>query len=111
MSTVERAMMRAAVDKQEEIMTTFQRTVYEAAPAVIEMPPELQQRRVEVIIIALDDSGANGHATGEGKPGEQPVRDAFGWPAGFFEATAGKWQGAPLVREQPTEYDVREELE
>ncbi len=29
------------------------------------------------------------------------------WPAGFFEATAGAWTGAPLVREPQGNYEER----
>ncbi|GEM_PF-1360447 len=36
------------------------------------------------------------------KPGEQDE-----WPAGFFEATAGAWAGARLVREPQGEYEER----
>ena len=40
---------------------------------------------------------------------------ARGWPPGFFEATAGGWQGEPLERgaqgeSEPREYEQREEL-
>lgn len=33
-----------------------------------------------------------------------------GWPAGFFEQTAGGWAGEPLVRGDQGEYEEREEL-
>ncbi len=33
-----------------------------------------------------------------------------GWPPGFFERTAGMWQGVPLVREDQGEYERREKL-
>ena len=42
---------------------------------------------------------------------QQPVAEERGWPPGFFEATAGAWQGEPLVRGEQGEYEVREELE
>ncbi len=32
------------------------------------------------------------------------------WPTGFFEATAGKWAGEPLVREPQGDYETRIEL-
>ncbi|MFP4394393.1 MAG: hypothetical protein ACLFTI_03935 [Anaerolineales bacterium] len=32
------------------------------------------------------------------------------WPAGFFEATAGRWAGDPLVREPQGDYETRAEL-
>lgn len=34
----------------------------------------------------------------------------LGWPAGFFEETAGAWQGEPLIREEQEEYETRDEL-
>ncbi len=82
-------------------MLTFQRTIYDAAPALVEVPLEMRQRRVEVIILALEEQSPNGNGG---------TTDALGWPAGFFEETAGQWAGEPLVREQPTEYETRLEL-
>ena len=37
--------------------------------------------------------------------------DANGWSIGFFEATAGAFQGEPLVRALQGEYEERLELE
>ncbi len=37
--------------------------------------------------------------------------DANGWPIGFFEATAGDFQGEPLVLEAKGEYEQRLELD
>lgn len=34
----------------------------------------------------------------------------FGWTPGFFEQTAGAWQGAPLARESQGDYEARDEL-
>ncbi|WP_254565106.1 hypothetical protein [Oscillatoria sp. HE19RPO] len=36
-----------------------------------------------------------------------PTPDELGYPADFFEKTAGKWQGEPLVREELVECDRR----
>lgn len=36
------------------------------------------------------------------------VRDSLGWSPGFFERTAGAWQGEPLVRPSQGEYDERD---
>ncbi|MEW5719163.1 MAG: hypothetical protein AB1817_11080, partial [Chloroflexota bacterium] len=33
--------------------------------------------------------------------------DALGWPPGFFEETAGAWQGERLAREPQGEYERR----
>ncbi len=35
----------------------------------------------------------------------------FGWPPGFFDATAGAGKGEPLVREDQGEYEIREPLQ
>ena len=36
--------------------------------------------------------------------------DERGWPAGFFEQTAGAWAGEPLVRGDQGEYEERDAL-
>ena len=36
--------------------------------------------------------------------------EARGWPPGFFERTAGAWQGEPLIRGEQVEYEKRDEL-
>lgn len=88
-------------------MRTFRRTIYDHAPTAIEIPPELRQRRVEVIIIPLEDDAAVA-AAAQPTPAQAPEAvDALGWPAGFFAATGGQWQGEPLVRVQPATYTVR----
>jgi plasmid stability protein len=33
--------------------------------------------------------------------------EELGWRTGFFEKTAGKWQGEPLTRGEQGEYDQR----
>ena len=42
---------------------------------------------------------------------EAQTPEELGWPPGFFEETAGMWQGEPLVRGEQGEYETREELE
>ena len=32
------------------------------------------------------------------------------WPAGFFETVLGGWKGEPLVREEGSPYETRNEL-
>lgn len=39
------------------------------------------------------------------------LRKSSGWPQGFFEETAGAWQGEPLTRPPQGEFEAREELE
>jgi len=79
----------------------YYRQVYTRAPQVLEVPHDLQDRPVEVIILSLDVQAT-----------EQPIPevDEHGWSADFFAATAGQWTGEPLVREQPTEYETRLDL-
>ena len=82
-------------------MLTYHRTIYEAAPPVVEIPPELQERRVEVIVLALDGRALNGNGA---------VSDALGWPAGFFEETYGSIPDFP-ERQPQGDYEIRDELE
>ena len=35
--------------------------------------------------------------------------EPVGWPSGAYAATAGAWQGEPLVREPQGDYEVRAE--
>jgi hypothetical protein len=79
----------------------YYRQIYTKAPQTLEVPADLQDRPVEVIILRLDDSVTEQQAV---------ERDELGWPKDFFASTAGQWQGEPLVREQPTEYETRLEL-
>jgi hypothetical protein len=51
------------------------RQIYDKVPATIDVPPELQDRRVEFIMLPLD--------------AEKPAVDANGWPLGYFEETFG----------------------
>ena len=61
-------------------MQTYHRTVYEEAPATVEIPSALKHRRVEVIMLLLDETAGNG---------KQTAVDELGWPIGFFTATYG----------------------
>ncbi len=36
--------------------------------------------------------------------------EELGWSPGFFESTAGAWQGEPLTRGEQGEYEIREPL-
>ena len=36
--------------------------------------------------------------------------EELGWPPGFFERTAGAWQGEPLTRGAQGEYEKRDNL-
>ncbi|MCX6045312.1 MAG: hypothetical protein NT075_09370 [Chloroflexi bacterium] len=78
------------------------RQIIEELPETIIAPPELRHRRVEIIILPLDEVIGNGKST---------AVDANGWPLGFFEETEGRWAGEPLVREPQGEYETRLEFE
>lgn len=82
-------------------MTHF-RQIYEDMPGEIPVPAELRHRRVEVILRPLDETLPNGE--------DGPV-DALGWPASFFEKTAGRWAGEPPRREQEGDYEARQDFE
>jgi hypothetical protein len=81
------------------------RQIYQNTPSIIHIniPEELQNHSVEVIIIALDDS--------INKDIEAKETDANGWPIGFFEATAGCLADDPIERAPQGDYEIRLELE
>jgi len=76
------------------------RQIIEDGPEFIRVPPELRHQRLEVIIWPL-----GGAATVQEHP------STHDWPEGFFERTAGAWQGEPLAREPQGDYEHRQELE
>lgn len=43
-------------------------------------------------------------------PAKAKTPEELGWPPGFFERTAGAWQGEPLTREAQGEYEKRDNL-
>jgi hypothetical protein len=55
------------------------------------VPVALQHKRVEVILLSLDEM--------EPTPPEVAV-DEHGWPVGLFERLTAGWQGEPMVRKQ-----------
>lgn len=82
-------------------MMTYYRHVYHNAPAAVPLPPELHDRRVEVIVLTIDEAAPNGKQTG---------LDARGWPVEFFAETFGSVPDHP-ERAPQGEYDVRESIE
>jgi hypothetical protein len=78
-------------------MTHF-RQIYDQVPATITIPLALRHRRVEVIILPLDEPIPSGVAE---------AVDANGWPVGFFEETFGSIPDFP-ERESQGEYEDRE---
>jgi hypothetical protein len=83
-------------------MTLPIRQIYEDMPPVLTVPVEMRHKRVEVILLALDDLEA-------AKPG--PAVDANGWPLDFFEKTAGCLADDPVERAPQGDYEQRLELE
>lgn len=78
---------------------SYFRQIIEALPETLIVPAELRNRRVEIIMLPLDEVAPNG------KPA---AVDANGWPLGFFEETFGSMPDFP-EREAQGEYEVREE--
>jgi hypothetical protein len=74
------------------------REIYEDAPESIVIPESFRHRRVEIVLIALDEI-----------PTE--AVDANGWPVGFFERTAGCLVADPIERAPQGDYEARKELE
>lgn len=72
------------------------RKVYKQLPDVLKMPKELQHRRVEVILLPLDE--------------EAPSPRAAKATASKLARFAGAWAGEPVVREEQGEYETREEF-
>ncbi len=74
------------------------REIYEDAPESIAIPESFRHRRVEIVLIALDEIAAE-------------AVDANGWPVGFFERTAGCLVADPIERAPQGDYEARKELE
>lgn len=68
--------LRAQVDAQGQV--------------VVPLPAELADQEVDLVVVfaAVDPVEA-----------ALPTATISDWPEGFFEATAGRWQGEPLVRQ------------
>ena len=73
------------------------RRIYENLPKVIRVPDALKNRRVEVILLPLDDVPATSPGPHKGK---NPIEDFI-----------GAWKGKPLVRPEQGEYESREPLQ
>jgi hypothetical protein len=65
------------------------------------MPPEMAGQDVELVVVFNQVTPANT---------AKVQTEAAGWPPGFFEQTAGAWQGEPLTREPQGEYEERAPL-
>ena len=62
------------------------------------MPPEMSGQDVELVVVFEPVTPM--------KTVELPTK-ATGWSPGFFEQTAGAWQGEPLTRGPQGEYEER----
>ncbi|QQS34549.1 MAG: hypothetical protein IPM50_07490 [Acidobacteriota bacterium] len=79
----------------------FYRQTIRRVPPLIEVPEELRDRDVEVIILPLEN-GSSGK--------KDSTVDSFGYPVGFFEETAGSLANDPIERAPQGDLEVREEL-
>ena len=80
------------------------RQVYNRLPATIDVPPELRNRHVEVILFPLDSSSRP-----QLSANDLNAVDANGWPAFFLRKTFGSIPDLP-EREPQGEYERREEF-
>ena len=65
----------------------------------IDMPEDLLHRKVEVIVIPLDEISS-----------EDEHRERKAWPPGFFEKTAGCLAADPVQRTPQGDYEHREHV-
>lgn len=63
----------------------------------LEIPTELAEIDIDVVVIFQPVEA----------PEKKPSPEELGWPPGFFEKTAGQWQGDSLTREPQGEYETR----
>ncbi len=68
---------------------------------ILQVPQDLANQELEIAVIYQPAS----------PPSTTRTPDELGWPPGFFEQTAGCLADDPLVRYDPGEYEVREEIE
>jgi len=77
--------VRAYVDAQGRLTVT--------------MPPEMAGQDVELVVV-FEEAPPKNIATTH--------TEATGWLQGFFERTAGAWQGEPLTREPQGKWEERD---
>jgi hypothetical protein len=85
---------KASLIRRNVVQTV--RRIYENLLKVIRAPDALKNRRVEVILLPLDDVSATSPGPHKGK---NPIEDFL-----------GAWKGKPLVRSDQGEYETRELL-
>ena len=69
----------------------------------VDVPTPLRETDVEVMVVVQP-------LPASGTVPVTPTPEELGWPPGFFEQTAGAWQGEPLERGPQGEYEPREKL-
>ena len=74
--------------------------VQEDGCLTLQISTGLPASEVEVVVVVQPVA----HKTRSAPP------DDLGWPAGFFERTAGAWEGEPLVRGDQGTYEERDKL-
>ena len=74
-----------------------QKFIYYDLPAVLKMPKEFQHHSVKITITPLTDN--------EKSTNRSAIR-----PANCLSNFAGKWKGAPLLREDQGKYEERNRL-
>ncbi len=67
----------------------------------IQMPVDITDQEVDVVVVVQPRLKFESAVD---------TPEARGWPPGFFEKTAGAWQGDPLTRPPQGKYEIREEL-
>ena len=85
-----------------KIQSNFVRKLYKRIPSEIEIPEELQDRPVEVLLLPLDN-----------EENTSPYADKASkeWFQAMIDRTAGQWVGEPLVRESQGDYETRDCLD
>ena len=69
--------------------------------------------RLETPVQGIIDEDVEVMLVIEPQPGTSKVekKETKGWPTGFFEKTAGAWQGEPITRPPQGEYENRKDIE
>jgi len=73
------------------------RKIYESIPGIIRIPSALKNRRVEIIMLPLDDD-------------RLPEKPKIYRKANPIDEFIGAWDGEPLVRPEQGEFENRELL-
>jgi len=81
-------------------MTTVKVTAHVGADGMLnlQIPTGITNADLEVIVVVAPAARAQ-------------APEDLGWSPGFFEMTAGAWQGEPLVRAPQGEYETRRPLQ